>query len=375
MPPPLPIADPSCIDAPPGAGPSRTSGLPPRFAEHLIDWQRRSGRHDLPWQHSRDPYRVWLSEVMLQQTQVSTVLAYYGRFLERFPDVQALAFAPLDEVLALWAGLGYYSRARNLHRCAQAVVEFHGGRFPPSSEALAQLPGIGPSTAAAIAVFSFGERAAILDGNVKRVLSRVLACDEDLDRPVHLRALWDQARRLLPADGVEAYTQGLMDLGSSLCSPRSPRCGDCPVAGDCAAFRLGRPTDFPARRRARARGSRDGWWLWVEGPDGLWLTQRPPTGVWSGLWTLPLYPDEASWRCAVEALDVDVEPLAPIAHALTHFDWRLHAGRAVEDRTDAQLLSAIGAGRRVARSELDGFALPAPLRRLLADGSGPSAAR
>jgi A/G-specific adenine glycosylase len=186
------------------------------IAPALVAWQRVSGRSHLPWQNTRDPYRVWLSEVMLQQTQVGTVLGYYERFMARYPDVAALAAAPFDDVLALWSGLGYYSRARNLHRCAQAVVTVYGGCFPPSASALAELPGIGRSTAAAIAAFCFGERVAILDGNVKRVLSRVLAYGEDLARSSAERELWAQAQTLLPAESADmpAYTQGLMDLGA-----------------------------------------------------------------------------------------------------------------------------------------------------------------
>ena len=183
----------------------------------------------------------------LQQAQVATVLGYYGRFLERFPDVQALAAAPLDDVLALWSGLGYYSRARNLHRCAQAVVSQHGGLFPPSSQALATLPGIGPSTAAAIAAFCFGERAAILDGNVKRVLTRALGFDGDLAQPAQERRLWEQARALLPAQGVEAYTQGLMDLGSGVCTLRRPACERCPLQDTCVGRRQARPFWFRTR--------------------------------------------------------------------------------------------------------------------------------
>src|SRR5690349_16259112 len=197
-----------CPDSFPAGGEAAAAGT--TLAERVIAWQRTHGRHDLPWQRTRDPYRVWLSEIMLQQTQVSTVLAYYERFLARFPDVAALAAAPLDEVLALWSGLGYYSRARNLHRCAQAVMAQHGGRFPASSEVLATLPGIGRSTAAAIAAFCFGERAAILDGNVKRVLTRALGFAGDLSQSGAERELWAKAESLLPATGMEAYTQGLM---------------------------------------------------------------------------------------------------------------------------------------------------------------------
>ena len=192
------------------------------FASLVIRWQRQHGRHGLPWQGTRDPYRVWLSEVMLQQTQVSTVLAYYARFLQRFATVAALAAAPLDDVFALWSGLGYYSRARNLHRCAQAVVADHGGEFPRTSQALALLPGIGRSTAAAIAVFSFGERVAILDGNVKRVLSRSIGFEDDLATAPAVAKLWAAAEALLPQREVDIYTQGLMDLGATLCTNRRP---------------------------------------------------------------------------------------------------------------------------------------------------------
>ncbi|MEY2684706.1 MAG: A/G-specific adenine glycosylase, partial [Pseudomonadota bacterium] len=212
------------------------------FFERLVDWQRQHGRHGLPWQGSRDPYRVWLSEVMLQQTQVTTVLDYYPRFLARFPSVQALAAAPFDEVLALWSGLGYYSRARNLHRCAQAVVA-QGGVFPGSAAGLQALPGIGPSTAAAIAAFCWGERVSILDGNVKRVLSRLLGFAGDMADARQVQVLWGHAQALVPDQvtpgEMVAYTQGLMDLGASLCARRQPQCLLCPAQAICVAQRDG----------------------------------------------------------------------------------------------------------------------------------------
>ena len=230
-----------------GRGMSDPVGLPSRFAERVVAWQKEHGRHDLPWQNTRDPYRVWLSEIMLQQTQVKAVLGHYARFVARFPDVHALAAAAPGDVLAAWSGLGYYSRARNLHRCAQVVVAEHGGEFPSTSEALARLPGIGRSTAAAIAAFCFGERAAILDGNVKRVLARVLAFEGDLAEPRAERALWDAATALLPAHDIEAYTQGMMDVGATLCRVRAPHCLLCPASAVCAAARAGAQERYPAQ--------------------------------------------------------------------------------------------------------------------------------
>jgi A/G-specific adenine glycosylase len=333
------------------------------FAARIVAWQRTQGRHDLPWQRTRDPYRVWLSEIMLQQTQVATVLGYYERFLRRFPDVAALAAATLDEVLVLWQGLGYYGRARNLHRCAQAVAQQHGGRFPASSEALAQLPGIGRSTAAAIAAFAFGERVAILDGNVKRVLTRVLGFDADLSLAASERALWAHASALLPQADIESYTQGLMDLGATLCGPRAPSCAPCPVRELCAARRAGDAERFPVKTRRTIRSRRESWWLWLEWRGRVWLAQRPASGVWAGLWTLPLYDDEAALLATAKALGTEPEARPTVQHALTHFDWLLHPRRARLARRPADAL--LGAGRWVERAELSAVALPAPLAKLL----------
>jgi len=351
-----------------------TQRLPAAFAAHVIAWQRRHGRHTLPWQATRDPYRVWLSEIMLQQTQVATVLGYYERFLARFPDVAALAAASLDDVLALWSGLGYYSRARHLHRCAQVVVADHGGRFPRDSTTLATLPGIGRSTAAAIAAFCYGERVAILDGNVKRVLTRVLGFDGDLAEAAQERVLWSHATALLPADDIEAYTQGLMDLGATLCTARSPQCLICPVRPDCRGAASGRPEHYPVKTRKLRRGRREHVWLWLRRRDEVWLVRRPPTGVWAGLWSLPEFDSPAAFDAAARTWPGSVEPLPSFTHVLTHLDWTLHPVRwTLPARCSAARVAAITAawpeGRWFGLDEALALGLPAPLRKLLRENA------
>jgi A/G-specific adenine glycosylase len=280
------------------------TGAPAAFADALIDWQLRAGRHDLPWQRTRDAYRIWVSEIMLQQTQVSTVLGYYDRFLGRFPDVGALAAAPLDDVLRAWSGLGYYTRARNLHACARAVVARHGGVFPAAPQALEALPGIGRSTAAAIAAFAHGVRAPILDGNVRRVLARAFGVEGfPGERAVEAR-LWAIAERELPTPGegrIEAYTQGLMDLGATVCVRARPRCDACPVAARCVARGEGRVDALPTPRPARASGVRQAAFALVRAGDAVLLERRPVRGLWGGLWSLP-------------------EPVAPAADAVLPTD-------------------------------------------------------
>lgn len=335
--------------------------LPDEFGPRVVAWQRTHGRHRLPWQQTRDPYRVWLSEIMLQQTQVSTVLGYYDRFLQRFPDVLALANAPLDDVLAAWSGLGYYSRARNLHRCAQAVRDEHGGHFPRTSVELEQLPGIGRSTAAAIAAFCFGERAAILDGNVKRVLTRVLGYGNDLAVSRHERELWSLAEGLLPAEGIESYTQGLMDLGATVCLARSPSCLLCPAQALCTASAEGRPEAYPVKTRKLKRSRRENWWLWAEHEQAVWLTQRPETGVWAGLFSLPEFASLDALQQATEGLDSVAAPQPTIEHALTHFDWVLHPVKLSLDSAPRW-----SGGQWVPYERLPDLGLPAPLRKLLA---------
>ena len=340
------------------------------FAVTVVDWQRTHGRHGLPWQNTRDPYRVWLSEIMLQQTQVTTVLGYYERFLQRFPDVAALARASQDEVLGLWSGLGYYSRARNLHRCAQEVVSQHDGRFPQSSEQLQSLPGIGRSTAAAVAAFCFGERVAILDGNVKRVLTRVLGFDGDLAQAAQERALWTEATALLPEQGVEAYTQGLMDLGATLCSVRSPQCLLCPVQPLCSAAGSGNPQSYPVKTSKLKRSRREHVWLWLSWQDRVWLVKRPDRGVWAGLWSLPELPERAALQAATANWPGSGVWLPSFVHTLTHLDWTLHPVRwtvpaALDDAQAAACAATFPEGRWFSLDEALEAGLPAPLRKLL----------
>ncbi len=341
------------------------------LAPQLVAWQRSEGRHHLPWQNTRDPYRVWLSEIMLQQTQVSTVLGYYDRFLARFPDVAALAAAPLDDVLTLWAGLGYYSRARNLHACAQAVVALHGGQFPHTAAMLETLPGIGRSTAAAIASFCFAERIAIMDGNVKRVLTRVLGWGEDLAVSRHEKALWQAADALLPehADDMPAYTQGLMDLGATVCNQRKPSCLVCPWQAACVARIEGQPEAYPVKTRKLKRSSRESWCLWLEHDRSVWLVQRPGKGIWASLWTLPMFASEELMTGAY-AGPSEIQP--SVNHVLTHLDWRLHLRRAeLSTRPEEALMGAWpmepieGAGRWVPLTDLHLFGLPTPFKRWL----------
>jgi A/G-specific adenine glycosylase len=289
----------------------------PAFARQIARWQRQAGRHDLPWQNTRDPYLIWLSEIMLQQTQVATVAGYFQRFLAHFPDIQALAAAPLDAVLALWAGLGYYARARNLHACAHQVVEHYDGRFPDSAAKLAELPGIGRSTAAAIAVFAYQERAAILDGNVKRVLCRHFAIAGAPVGQVE-KNLWLLAESLLPAaSDMTSYTQGLMDLGATLCLRRKPRCEICPLLASCLARQQGREEDFPAPRMPRApKPCRSALFLLITDGSRILLQRRPLKGIWGGLLALP---EGKEWLSRLKLVPCKSQPLPAREHVFTHF--------------------------------------------------------
>jgi A/G-specific adenine glycosylase len=337
------------------------------FASALIAWQRRHGRRELPWQGTRDPYRVWLSEVMLQQTQVAAVVPYYERFLRRFPTVKALASASQDEVLRLWSGLGYYARGRNLHAAAKAIAE-HG--FPRSAEKIADLPGVGRSTAAAIAAFAFGERAAILDGNVKRVLARCFAIDGDVASASVARRLWQLAESLTPARDVGVYTQGMMDLGATVCTRHRPNCSACPLAADCTARRENRVADLPAARTARDRPRRRTAVLIVrDEPGAVLLEPRPPSGIWGGLISLPEFEGSASDANLIDGAAARFgiavrlgRSLPEVRHEFTHYTLLMQPRLA---RATTACATADATARFVGREALGGTALPAPIRRLL----------
>ncbi|MDR5749481.1 A/G-specific adenine glycosylase [Caballeronia sp. LZ024] len=339
------------------------------FSTRLIAWQRVHGRHDLPWQNTRDPYWIWLSEIMLQQTQVSTVIPYYARFLARFPDVNALAAAPLDDVMALWAGLGYYSRARNLHRCAQVVSQEYGGAFPQTVDELAELPGIGRSTAAAIASFAFGARATILDGNVKRVLARVFGIDGFPGEKRVENAMWTLAESLLPdaahPDDVTAYTQGLMDLGATLCVRGKPDCARCPFAADGVAKVSGRQRELPAARPKKTVPTKKTWMLVLKDGDAVLLEKRPPTGIWGGLWSLPEAAGEDALAVVAQGFGgtEELHRLAPLTHTFTHF--KLDIEPRLAQVGGARVQAANGETVWAPLSGIDAFGLPAPVRKLL----------
>jgi A/G-specific adenine glycosylase len=347
----------------------------PDFARTLIAWHRDHGRHDLPWQNTRDPYRVWLSEIMLQQTQVRTVIGYYGRFLQRFANVRALAAAPLEQVLELWAGLGYYTRARMAHRCAQAVVA-GGGQFPQTAAALAQLPGIGPSTAAAIAAFCFDERAAILDANVKRVLARRGAIEGDPRQAAVAQRLWEQAQALLPpAPDMPRYTQAIMDLGATVCTRARPHCAHCPVREGCQARIQGRTADLPSRSPAAPRPVRTAHLLVAVRGGSVLLEQRPPAGIWGGLLSLPEFASPAALRAHAGGLDrAAPAAMAGRRHGFTHFTFeftphllQLEPPQPGAARRARATPPAPGARQQrwLALGEIDTAALPAPILALL----------
>ena len=340
---------------------------PARFAARVVAWQHAHGRHDLPWQNTRDPYRIWLSEIMLQQTQVATVVPYYERLLAEFPDVDALAAAPLARVLEHWSGLGYYRRAHHLHAAANDVVAKHRGIFPRDAATLATLPGVGRSTAAAIATFAGGPPAPILDGNVKRVLARHRGVSGFPGAPEVERALWRIAETLLPERDAAAYTQGLMDLGATVCTRTRPRCGDCPVAADCVARTTERIESFPGSRPKKQLPHRTVRVLVIERAGEILFERRPAAGIWGGLWSLPetAPDDDVAQHCRARfgAAVVPGEALPPIEHGFTHYRLTIVPQR-IGVRSWPPRAEAPGLAW-LTREDARHAALPAPIKRLL----------
>jgi len=343
--------------------------IDPTFSATLIGWQKQHGRHTLPWQNTRDAYRVWLSEIMLQQTQVAAVLGYYARFLERFPTVHALAAAPVEDVMAQWSGLGYYTRARNLHKCAQRVVADYDGVFPSDPALLADLPGIGRSTAAAIAAFSSGVRAAIMDGNVKRVFARVFGIEA-----------------LLPADGIESYTQGLMDMGATLCTRSSPDCTRCPMQPRCVAHATGRTKELPVRKPKKTVPEKHAAMLLIVHDGQVLLEQRAATGIWGGLLSLPevaghiLVDDEEHAEVDEEAVARAVQPfgqpetqerLRTVTHGFTHY--KLHIVPTLIVLAQRAPLASDNRYTWLDIGKVGDAALPAPIKKLLVELLGNAA--
>lgn len=341
------------------------------FAENLLKWYGQHGRHDLPWHHNRTAYRVWVSEIMLQQTQVATVIPYYQAFMTRFPDVQSLAEAPTDDVLSHWSGLGYYARARNLQKAARAVVEDFGGVFPNTQEELENLTGIGRSTAAAIIAQAHNKRAAILDGNVKRVLARYHAVPGWPGQTSVQKQLWVHAEAHTPNERVRDYTQGIMDLGAMVCTRTRPACEDCPLKPGCTAYARGEATLYPGSKPKKAKPEKTTWMVILEDTEGrILLERRPPSGIWGGLWSLPeLDPaygaDELQEACE-RSLGVDcTEPelIDGFRHTFSHYHLhiqpaRLSVTRQNTVRDDAQ-------HKWLHRHEALTLGLPAPIRTLL----------
>lgn len=339
-----------------------------RFAARLLAWYDRYGRKNLPWKRGRDPYRIWVAEIMLQQTQVATVIPYYERFVKRFPNLHALAAASLDEVLHHWAGLGYYARARHLHCAAQAIVHEHGGRLPRTLEALQRLPGIGRSTAGAILAFAFGQRQPILDGNVKRVLARYYAIAEPLGRRRTEQRLWALAEQLLPRQRVADYTQAIMDLGATVCRRRQPLCTRCPVRAGCRAYRAGHPEAYPRRTTGKGVPVKRVHMLLIRNRHGrVLLLQQPPTGLWGGLWGLPQCTEDDVAGFCRDRLGLEIAPQPPwpvLRHRFTHFRLDITPIPARLKGGSGRLMEN-GAALWYNLEQPERIGLPAPVQRLL----------
>lgn len=300
------------------------------FSQHVLQWFDQHGRKNLPWQQHHDAYKVWVSEIMLQQTRVETVIPYYEKFMQRFPDVSKLAKSNVDEVLHHWTGLGYYARARNLHKAAQQICEKHGGEFPKNIDQVIDLPGIGRSTAAAVLALSCNQPHAILDGNVKRVLARYFAVEGWPGMREVEQKLWHHAESLLPEKSFAEYTQAMMDLGATLCTRSKPRCGDCPVQENCLAFTQQRQNELPTSKPSKKIPQREIVVAIIQNnlDDSVWLEKRPPTGIWGGLYSFPEFDNtekyEAWVNMRMKAFPHQTQSLPVISHTFSHFRLHMH---------------------------------------------------
>ena len=340
------------------------------FSDRLLDWFDEHGRKDLPWQHDKTPYRVWVSEIMLQQTQVSAVIDYYQRFMARFPTLEDLAQAPQDDVLEHWAGLGYYARARNLHRCAQAVVQEHGGHFPDNLEALTALPGIGRSTAGAIMSIALAQRGVILDGNVKRVLCRHRAITGWPGKREIEMQLWELADHFTPDERNADYTQAIMDLGATLCTRSRPACERCPLHSDCLAYAQGEPQRYPTPKPKKASPTRRTWIALLRHDAHILLEKRPSSGIWGGLYSLP----EFDATLSADALHAQLQSRGyaisqqrtdtPFLHTFSHFKLELCPFE-VQLHSRPTHIASHSMYHWVPESTLASYGLPAPIQRYL----------
>jgi len=337
------------------------------FSSRLITWQKQYGRHDLPWQNTADPYAIWVSEIMLQQTQVSAVIGYYSKFMQRFPDIAALADATQDEVLQHWSGLGYYSRARNLHNAAQTIMDEHDGRFPQDFAAIQTLSGIGRSTAAAIASFAFNQVQTILDGNVKRVLTRHFAIEGWPGTPKIENELWALADTLLPQADMVAYTQGLMDLGATLCTRSKPQCQLCPLHETCRAHQEHRVHQLPTPKPRKATPEKHTTMIILQQGDSVMLEKRPPTGIWGGLWSFPEAGDNDDYATVAQhrfgVIASLKQPLPALSHAFTHF--KLHIKPQPLEVTAHNSKVSEAGHVWLSIEDAIGAAIPTPVRKIL----------
>ena len=340
------------------------------FCRSMLGWYDTHGRKNLPWHMQRTPYRVWISEIMLQQTQVPTVTPFFLRFIDRFPDVQALAEASLEQVMELWSGLGYYARARNLHQAARTLARQHGGAIPPDRSALLELPGIGRSTAGAILSLGHGIPAAILDGNVKRVLCRYWRIHGWPGKPAVAKQLWSLSEQLTPTSRAGDYNQAMMDLGAIVCLVRRPNCSVCPLAQGCSAYRYGETDQLPAPKPKRSIPSRESHMLLLRDQRGkVYLEHRPPTGFWGGLWSFPMFAEEPElfeW-CAERSIEpLSLERLQWRRHTFSHFHLD-YLPILVQVNTPRNQVAEAGHERWCTPGVRPTFGLPAPVRRLLDD--------